>query len=318
MTLNSNVLAQGSTVFLVYRQTGGFGAWQYPIYGNHIDNANPHIHLQEYNTTNRIFTTGGGWVEISSGISAAQWAVQALQIEKGNYRLWIDDKMWPPNTSVAVTNCSPFLRVGFSMVGDMAEIMVYTNILGGVEMTNTISYLSKKWFGKSLTSYQTNSLSPAIAAEVKTGAVLDLCGGSQTVSSLAGSGLVTNGTVTVTSRLTPGDTSAAASVMTVGGNLTLAAGATNAFDYVSTTVDKVSVAGTLTLLGANTVELSLNGQPPPTQLTLFTFGSLVGEGYLTAWSVQGAGLGPYATRVIRVENTIVLTAFRRGTLIRIQ
>jgi len=80
----------------------------------------------------------------------------------------------------------------------------------------------------------------------------------------------------------------------------------------------VNVSGELTLQGANTVELSLNGQPPPPQMTLFTFNSLVGEAYLTAWSIQGTGLAPYVTQVKRVNNTIVLTAFRRGTLIRIQ
>lgn len=107
-------------------------------------------------------------------------------------------------------------------------------------------------------------------------------------------------------------------VLMVGGNLTLAAGATNAVRLRRGRADAVSVAGTLTPQGANVVELSLNGQPPPKQMTLFTFLSLAGEEYLTAWTVQGTGLGPYMTQVKRVGDSIVLNAFRVGTLISVR
>ena len=313
MPFMSNVVAQGSTVFIVYKQTGSLGNWLQPLDSQGQTPTSGWLHMIN-NSNLRCLTRGGGAVNVASTFPSTNWAVQAVQIQTNDYRLWINESAYGPST--ATNQFTAFTQLGIP--GDFAEVLIYTNLLSTSDRTTTISYLQKKWLGVSGTSAATNNLSPSVAAEVKAGAVLDLCGGSQALAALSGGGTVTGGTVTVTSRLTPGDSGAAAGVLTLGGNLTLAAGATNAFDYVSATADTVSVAGTLTLQGVNTVELALNGQPPPAQMTLFTFSSLVGEGYLTAWTVQGAGLGPYTTRVKRVGNSIVLSAFLNGTLFRVQ
>lgn len=309
----SNVVAQGSTVFIVYKQTGSLNNYLQPLDSQGQTPISGWLHLLN-NSNLRCLTKGGGQVSVGSTFPSTNWAVQAVQLQTNNYRLWINESAYGPST--ATNEFTAFTHLGIP--GDFAEVLIYTNLLSASDRMTTISYLQKKWLGVSGTSAVTNSLSPALSAEVKAGAVLDLCGGSQTLAGLAGSGRVTNGTVTVTGRLTPGDSGAAAGVLTVGGNLTLAAGATNAFDYVAGVADTVSVAGTLTLQGANTVELSLNGQQPPAQMTLFTFSSLVGEEYLTTWTVQGAGLGPYATKVKRLGNSVVLYAFRNGTLLSVR
>jgi autotransporter-associated beta strand protein len=309
----SNVVAQGSTVFIVYKQTGNLNNYLNPLDSQGQTPTSGWLHLLN-NSNLRCLTKGGGQVSVGSTFPSTNWAVQAVQLQTNDYRLWINESAYGPST--ATNQFTAFTHLGIP--GDFAEVLIYTNLLSASDRTTTISYLQKKWLGVSGTSAVTNSLSPVLTAEIKAGAVLDLCGGSQTLAALAGSGHVTNGTVTVTGRLTPGDTSAAAGVLTVGGNLILAAGATNAFDYVAGVSDTVSVAGTLTLQGANVVELSLNGQPPPEQMTLFTFNTLVGEGFLTTWSVQGAGLKPYSTRVKRVGNSVVLNVFRNGTLISVR
>lgn len=308
----SNVVAQGSTVFMVYRRSG-VGSWANPLDSQNQTPISGWLHMiNDFN--NRCLVKGGGQVSVGSTFPSTNWAVQAVQIQTNDYRLWINESAYGPST--ATNEFTAFTHLG--VPGDFAEVLIYTNLLNSSDRMTTISYLQKKWLGVSGTSSVTNSLSPLLSAEVKAGAVLDLCGGSQTLVALSGSGRVTNGTVTVTGRLAPGDTSASAGVLTVGGNLILAAGATNVFDCVSAAADTVSVAGTLTLQGANTVDLSLNGQPPPAQMTLFTFSSLVGEAHLATWAVQGAGLGPYATKVKRLGNSVVLYAFRNGTLLSVR
>ena len=313
MAFNSNVVAQGSTAFIVYKQTGTLNNYQQPLDSQGQTPTSGWLHMID-NLNRRCFVKGGGGVNLTSTAPSTNWAVQAVQIQTNLYRLWVNETTY--SSADSTSTFTPFNRI--NVIGDIAEILIYTNLLSAADCTTTISYLQKKWLGVSGTSAVTNSLSPSLAAEVKAGAVLDLCGGSQTLAALSGSGRVTNGTVTVMSRLTPGDSSAAAGVLTVGGNLTLAAGATNVFDYVSATADTVSVAGTLTLQGANTVVLSLNGQPPPAQITLFTFGTLVGEDYLSSWSVQGEGLASYGKKVKRVgNNSVVLYLFRLGTLMQV-
>ncbi len=309
----SNVVAQGSTVFVVYKQTGSLGNWLQPLDSQGQTPSSGWLHM--INSANqRCLTRGGGAVSVGSTFPSTNWAVQVVQLQTNNYRLWVNESAYGPST--ATNEFTAFTHLGIP--GDFAEVIIYTNLLSAADRTTTISYLQKKWLGVSSTSAVTNSLSSTLAAEVRTGAVLDLCGGSQTLAALSGGGRVTNGAVTVTGRLSPGDSGAAAGVLTVGGDLTLTAGATNAFDCVAGAADTVSVSGTLTLQGANTVEVSLNGQPPPAQMTLFTFSALAGEGYLSSWTVQGSGLDPYGKRVARVGNSVVLYMYRLGTLISVR
>jgi len=225
----------------------------------------------------------------------------------------VDDKTY--SSSDSTSTFTAFTRI--DLAGDIAEILIYTNLLNAADHMTTLSYLEKKWMGVSITSAVTNNLSATLAAEIKTGAVLDLCGGSQALASLSGGGRVTNGTLTVTGRLTPGDTNTVAGVLTVGGNLTLAAGATHAFDYVAGTADRIDVAGALKIEGANTVELSLNGQPPPPQMTLFTCSSISGSANLASWTVQGAGLKAYKTSIVVANNNnaVILKSSLLGSLI---
>ena len=135
---------------------------------------------------------------------------------------------------------------------------------------------------------------------------------------MSGSGTVTGGTLTVTGRLTPGDTNTVISALTVHSGLVLAAGVTNAFDCTSTASDVVNVAGTLTLQGAGTVQVSLSdAHHPPQLVTLFTFSTLAGGGNLAGWNVVGTS-GGYTAKLIARANDIVLTISPVGTLITVK
>ena len=316
LNFNTVVAAQGSTVFLVYRDRNPTGLWRNVLGSNGQTPTQGNMHSLN-NLNNRCLTKGGGAIAVDSTESGTNWAVQTMQVQVGDYRLWVNENSYGPNTST--TNFTPFTALGDGgLTADLAEVLVYTNLLSASDRVNTIRYLRRKWLGEGEAPAVTNSLSPQVAAAVKTGAALNLWGGVQTLASLSGSGTVTGGTVTVTGVLAAGDTNTVASALTIGGNLTLAAGISNAVDYVSGTSDVVNVTGTLSVSGSGTVALSLNGQTPPPQMTLFTFGTISGDSNLSAWSVLGVGLGPYQTRVRVVGNSVVLKVFRGGTLISVR
>ncbi len=312
----SNVTAQGSTVLIMYRDTAPNGQYRNPLDSEGQTPTSGWLHMLDA-ANNRALVKGGGAVGVNSPESGATWAVQTMQLQAGDYRLWVNENAYGPSTST--TNFTPFTKVAKGNLAiDVGEVLVYTNILSASDRTDTIRYLRRKWLGEGDGGASTNRLSPGVAVSVASGAALDLWGGSQTLASLSGAGAVTGGTVRVTGLLSVGDTAGTVGALSVGGGLTLVAGVTNAVDYVVGVADVVNVAGTLSVEGAGTVALALNGHPPPQQITLFTCGSVAGEENLAAWTAQGAGLAPYQTRVRRVGNNVVLLIFRVGTLISLR
>ena len=135
------------------------------------------------------------------------------------------------------------------------------------------------------------------------------------VAELKGGGLVTNSVLTVNSALNL--TNGVAEAVVIGTNLTLAANAALNYDFTSTTADVVNVTGTLTLLGANSVNLTaISSANPPSRITLFTFGSpLVGGANLSDWTAQGAGLAGYKISVKSDANSIYISLARKGMMI---
>ena len=314
--LGSNVTAQGGTVLIVYRDTAPNGQYRNPLDSEGQTPTQGWLHMLDA-ANNRALVKGGGAVGVNSPESGATWAVQTMQLQAGDYRLWVNENAYGPTTATATF--TPFTRVARANLAiDIGEILVYTNILSASDRTDTIRYLRRKWLGEGDGGAPTNRLAPQIAATVASGAALDLWGGSQTLATLQGAGSVTGGTVRVTGLLSAGDTAGTVGTLSVDGGLTLAAGATNAVDYVAAVADAVNVSGTLTVEGTGTVALALNGQPPPPQLTLFICGAVAGEENLASWTVQGEGLAPYQTRVRRAGNSVVLNIFRGGTMIRVR
>ncbi|MDD2599637.1 MAG: autotransporter-associated beta strand repeat-containing protein [Kiritimatiellae bacterium] len=310
LNLNTNMPAQESTAFIVYRYNNPNGNWKNPL--NSSKTLGDHLHMIN-NKDNRCLTRSGGAIAIDSPSSATSWAVQTVQMHAGDYRLWVNEDEYGPNTSSL--NFAPFTAISdVNIVGYYCEILVYTNSLTVAERVNTIRYLRRKWLGEGDLPAINNQLAPEVAAEVKAGALLDLAGGLQTFASLKGSGTLASSTVTVTGLLSPGDAGAAAGTLSINGNLTLAVGATNVFNYVAATSDAVAVSGVLAVQGANTVELLLNGETPPAQIPLFSFGSITGEEFLNTWTIVGDGLAPYSAKIKRVENSLVLTLYPSGTL----
>ena len=108
-------------------------------------------------------------------------------------------------------------------------------------------------------------------------------------------------------------------VLTLQSNLILADGAALHYDYTEQTADTVRVEGTLEIQGHNTVCLTAVGQSRlPSQITLFTFGTLTGGSHLGDSTLQGKGLDSCSIRLVRDETRIYLQFARDGTLISVR
>jgi autotransporter-associated beta strand protein/T5SS/PEP-CTERM-associated repeat protein len=194
--------------------------------------------------------------------------------------------------------------------GNIAEVLVFNWALAPQERAAVEKYLQIKWFGG------TPPLPAATKVVLATGATLNLNGASTTVAELSGSGLVSNGTLVVNSSINL--TNGATANLLVQSNLTVAAGTTLNYDYTASTSDVVNVTGTLTLQGAgNTVTLNAIGSvnPPPNRITLFTFGTCLGDP--SSWSVQGTLQPGYSYRVRKDAGSVYVSVARMGTMIRV-
>lgn len=196
----------------------------------------------------------------------------------------------------------------WGMSGNIAEVLVFNRALAPQERAAVEKYLQIKWFGG------TPPLPATTKVVLAAGAVLNL-NGSASVAELSGSGSVSNGTLTVTSSidLANGPTANLA----VNANLMVAAGTTLNYDYTASTSDVVNVTGTLTLQGAgNTVTLNAIGSvnPPPARITLFTFGTCIGDP--SSWSVQGTLQPGYSYHVRKDAGSVYVSVARMGTMLR--
>ena len=197
----------------------------------------------------------------------------------------------------------------WGMSGNIAEVLVFNRALAPQERAAVEKYLQTKWFGG------TPPLPAATKVVLATGATLNLNGASTTVAELSGSGAVSNGTLTVTSSINL--TNGAPANLLVQPNLTVADGASLSYDYTSTTSDVVNVTGTLMLEGADhKVTLSAVGSvnPPPARITLFTFGTCIGDP--SSWSVQGTLQPGYSYNVRKDADSVYISVALMGTMIR--
>jgi len=135
-------------------------------------------------------------------------------------------------------------------------------------------------------SVTTNVLPAATALTIASGGVLDLFRVSQDVATLSGSGVVSNGTLGVTSALYPGGANVAGT-LTLQQGLTLGAGASLYWDYSAGGADKVSVLGTANLPANATVRVSATGELP-VRATLFQCGTINAPSGVSGWTVVGA------------------------------
>ena len=197
----------------------------------------------------------------------------------------------------------------------LAEFIVYDRVLTDAERLATDAYLNWKWYGQATAGYARPATQTAVI--LRSGAALAMSGTEQAVTSLSGSGAVSNGTLVVTGTLSPGLAPGECATLPVSGSLTLAAGAALELDYPRPSHDLVTVSGLLTLAGGGTVSARLP-EPPgggwAGRVPVLTFGAIAGAENLTSWSVAGLPAG-FTGALVAEGNTLYLAVFANGTVI---
>ena len=159
---------------------------------------------------------------------------------------------------------------------------------------------------------------------VEAGSVLDLGGQTVTVAGIGGDGCVSNGTLVVTGRMTPG-VNGQPGTLTVKGGLVLADGAEFIARYARPLCGALDVTGTLTVGGSGTVILK-----EPVDLgqgfaaPLITYSAIEGlDRLLTDWVCEG----DYSAKIFDFSlsepppgagNVVLLKGFAAGTMLMLK
>lgn len=194
----------------------------------------------------------------------------------------------------------------------LAEFIAYDRVLTTGEIMDADAYLRAKWLGEITSGYTAPATDIGVILHENT--MLTMNGAQQSVTSLAGSGSVANGTLVVTGILSPGMNTGERATIPVSGNLTLAAGATYAVDVDAPASDLVAVSGSLEFGSSGSVVANVAEPVVTGSYAVMTYGSVVGASNLSSWTVTGLP-GGYTGRLTASNGTVYLNINASGTLI---
>lgn len=197
----------------------------------------------------------------------------------------------------------------------LAEFMAYDRVLTTDEIYAADAYLRAKWFGVVTPGYALPTTDTGVILHENT--LLTMNGTEQRVTTLAGSGSVSNGTLAVTERLSPGMSSGDIAEIPVSGNLTLSAGTVYEVDYSSPQSDRATVSGTLAFGSNGTVTVRVSGPVVLGRVAVMTYGSISGSANLSAWTVNGLP-GGYTGKLVDENGVVYLDIRSAGTLINLK
>ena len=149
---------------------------------------------------------------------------------------------------------------------------------------------------------------------VASNAFVNLSGNTQTVVSVSGSGMVSNGWLKVTSAMYPGGSNTIGT-LTIP-NLTLAENSTIYYDYLDGATDTNLVLGSAILPANATVRVSGSGKLPATSVLFYVNGTNFVSGIIPGWTVSG--IDGWNLRVRQQSNEIQLLALPKGTIVSIR
>lgn len=222
----------------------------------------------------------------------------------------------PAFTSQENTTGAPSLTLGKIGPGNtyypgniqVGEVLVYDTALSDAARLTVEAYLRAKWLGAPEPSVPV--LPSASGVRVAAGAALDLGGMGQTVASASGDGIVSNGVLTVTQTLAPGNTNAPGSLTLPGSPIV--EGATLLVDVSPNGAsDQLVVAGDLSLS-----ELFLQIVNPGLLSTWKRYTLITCSGALTGEVTTSLPDG-WTLRYDRAAGTVTLYYPNPGTLIHV-
>jgi hypothetical protein len=197
----------------------------------------------------------------------------------------------------------------------LAEFILYDRVIPAEERMQVEAYLQDKWFARAYGTYVRDV--PLADVRVAAGGRLDLSGATRSVASLSGTGMISNGTLRVTSALDVGSAVGECAAMTVAGGLAFAPGAEVLFDYASPAHDSVAVSGALTFEEAGSFVMRLTESHfagDAMRVAFVTFGELQGAVHLKDWKVTGLPEA-YAGTLVAEGQTVYVVIRLKGTVL---
>jgi autotransporter-associated beta strand protein len=150
-----------------------------------------------------------------------------------------------PSVNTVNTVLSLGSRPGGTSLGELGEVILFNRALSAGERTTVQDYLKAKWFGVGSSSLMATTTVDVVTIAVA--AILNLDGGNVAMTSLVGSGLVTNGQALVTGDVAPGGVGSL-NTLTIAGSPVLTG--TLRIDVATDgTSDLLKVQGALALTG---------------------------------------------------------------------
>lgn len=259
----------------------------------------------------------------SFDLNVAHVALYSWDGNTGLIKLTVDGVTSTLSTSARAARDSASFAIGRCItwptgffVGQMADIRFYATALSDAE-TKRVSYVLAQTYGiTSSAMVRSGSLAASTVLTLSTGSSLVLNDLGQTVASLQGNGVISNGTLTVAGTLAPGGTGAVGALSVA--DLIVGENAVYDWNYGDSASDTVNVSGTLTLPSVATVNVSrVTGSTVrlPATGILFSSGTAIANpGATKTWVVTGARGDTH----VNVQESRVLLVSMNGTLIVVQ
>jgi hypothetical protein len=229
----------GSTVFMLYR-LHTLGNWKNPLESN--------LHMIDGGGGERCLVTGGGAVNIQPNtVKADVWAIQELQLDQGDYALWLNGDAAGTHGNGTLVNDFGGMGGGTPMVMDVAELLVFDGKLSATDHSRVGDYLADKY---GLSSSYANIYNPDTTVDLQNTTVATTDDSTVMIATGDSIGVNLGGIATAADTTLTINSSATDITMTNmtlgGGSMVLSSAATSGASDVTMTVN-----GTLT--GGNSV-----------------------------------------------------------------
>jgi autotransporter-associated beta strand protein len=192
-----------------------------------------------------------------------------------------------PNVNTVNTALGLGSRLGGTSLGELGEVILFNRALSAGERTTVQDYLKAKWFGVNTAAMMATTTVDVVTLAAST--ELNLDGGTVAMTSLAGSGLVTNGQALVSGDVAPGGIGSL-NTLTIAGTPTLTG--TLRIDVATDgTSDLLKVQGALNLadLALQIDNTSSLRASKVYTIATFTPGQLIGM--FESTNLAGTGMG---------------------------
>jgi len=158
MNLSSSITSasatESSTVILVHKQNPAALGYTLALGGN--------LHFTSGGGIWQTIRSGGGNVDIWSGVASTAFSINVMELGWGDYKMWVNGSL--SGTDNDANGLDDFNKVGNNFVGDFAEVIIYDRVLTDDERNEIGFYLAQKY---SISAGYTDETRPRSIADLE-------------------------------------------------------------------------------------------------------------------------------------------------------